>query len=223
MLKREYLDIKNNEKIYRAKYYITFTVGSVGILLIFVYVIMFKNFWLLIIVFFLLSYLYNYHYKSKYKIYIYTKKYDCINGIEINNYFNLILNRLNSFNYKVLKVNNDFYKANKKSRKYAIYYVDELSDKNIKTKFSLSRKQKYVQLMKHSFENYNLVNIIISNHIGNDAIDLFHYDGFNLSPHNEIFIGVDLGQGKVYMNYGANNIKNSFSKELFNIVTGIND
>lgn len=222
MLKSDYLNIENNEKIYRTNYYITLILGIVGIIFLLVYVIMFKNGWLLIIVLFLLSYLCNYYYKSKYKLYIYIKKYEFLEGIEISNYLNLILDRLNVFKYKIKKVNNNFYKANKKSRNYGIYYVEELSVKNIKTNYSLSRKYKYTQLMKHSFEDYNLVNIIISNHIDADVIDLLHYDGFNLSPHNEIFIGVDLRQGKVYVNYGANNVKNPFSKELYEIVTGMN-
>jgi len=222
MLKSDYLNIENNEKKYRTIYYITLNLGIVGIIFLLVYAIMFKNQWLLTIVAFLLVYLSNCYYKSKYKQYIYIKKFEFLEGIEISNYLNLILNRLYVFKYKIKKMNNNFYKANKKSRNYGIYYVEELSDKNFKTNYSLSRKYKFRKVMKHSFEDYNLVNIILSNHINDDVIDLLHYDGINLSPNNEIFIGVDLRQGKVYVNYGANNTKNSFSKELYEIVTGMN-
>lgn len=226
MKKSEYFKVKNNKKSYKFKYYTTYILGILTLITLLIIGLIIKNPWIKLLDFFILftfPYYYSRIFRNNfiYKEFVCVEKFKVIEGVEICNYMDLILNRLEVSKYRVTQVNDMFYKANKKSRNYAIYYVDELCDFDIKKHYSLSKKYKFRISTKHSFEDYNLVNIIIANHFDNEIIEFFHYDGYNFYPHKEIFIGIDLSHGIVYMNYGNNNVKDTFSKELYEIVTGL--
>lgn len=222
MNKKKYIEIKNNKLVYKIKYYITIILGVIFFLFLAGLSYQTKGvISILVFIIFILYTLYFIKYLSNscYQQFLCIEKFEVIENVPTFNYENDILYRLEIMKYKVEKHSDNFYYARKNCRVYGIYIINSTIN-NIKINYSLSHKYKFSDITKFSFEGFNLVNIIIANQFDDKIKDLFKYNGINLYPYNEMFIGVELKKQIIYMNYSRNNKKNKFSQELYEIVTG---